>query len=105
MSKAAARVGDPTSHGGVIVTGSANVFVNGRPAATAASKHVCPMATPPPVKPHIGGGAAMKRGAVFINGKPAVCVGDEFACTGKTPAEPAAKVLTGSRNVFIGTGR
>jgi uncharacterized Zn-binding protein involved in type VI secretion len=102
MSKSIARVGDSTSHGGLIVTGSTNVFVNGRPAATTASNHVCPMVTPPPVKPHVGGKAAMKRGTVFINGKPAVCAGDKFTCTGKTPAEPAATVLIGSPNVFIG---
>lgn len=99
MGKPAARMGDITSHGGTILTGSSNVFFNGLPAANGNSTHSCPMVTPgtPPV-PHIGG-MAVPAGAlnVFINKKPAIVCGDMFICCG-----PPATVVAGSQNVFIG---
>ena len=70
MGKPAARMGDMTSHGGIIVSGSTNVLFNGKPAANASSTHVCPMVTPgtPPI-PHVGM-FAVPMGAltVLING-------------------------------------
>ena len=101
MGKPAARLGDMTSHGGTIVTGSSNVFFNGKPAANALSMHVCPMVTPgtPPI-PHIGM-LAVPAGAptVLINGVPAILMGDMFLCAG-----PPASVILGSTNILIGTG-
>lgn len=106
MSKSAARMGDSTSHGGVIVSGSANVFINKRPAANANSKHLCPMLTPTsPPKPHIGGKAVRPMGkiTVSINGKPVIRSGDKFSCDGnKPPVGPAASVVMGSANVSTG---
>lgn len=99
MGKPAARIGDLTSHGGTIVTGSANVFFNGMPAANALSKHVCPMVTmgTPPI-PHVGM-VAIPIGAltVLINGVPAIIMGDMFSCVG-----PPASVVLGSPNILIG---
>lgn len=99
MGKPAARMGNLTSHGGTIVTGSSNVFFNGMPAANALSKHVCPMVTPgtPPV-PHVGM-LAVPKGAltVLINGVPAIVSGDMFLCMG-----PPATVVLGSFNILIG---
>jgi len=101
MGKPAARMGDMTSHGGTIVTGSANVFFNGMPAANALSMHVCPMVTPgtPPI-PHVGM-LAVPMGAltVLINGVPAIVLGDMFLCVG-----PPATVILGSFNILIGMG-
>lgn len=48
-----ARVGDGTSHGGVIVAGSNRILVNGKPAAVVGSFAVCPMVTG--LVPHVGG--------------------------------------------------
>jgi uncharacterized Zn-binding protein involved in type VI secretion len=94
-------MGDMTSHGGTIVTGSANVFFNGMPAAYALSMHVCPMVTPgtPPI-PHVGM-LAVPMGAltVLINGVPAIVLGDMFLCVG-----PPATVIMGSFNILIGMG-
>ena len=99
MGKPAARVGDLTSHGGTIVSGSSNVFFNGVPAANASSTHICPMVIPgsPPV-PHVGMLAVPKGAtAVLINGVPAIVMGDLFLCVG-TPAS----VVIGSPNILIG---
>ena len=98
--KKAARLGDGTSHGGKIVSGSPNVFINNKPAATAISAHVCPNATKtnPPI-PHIGGPAIRPaKAAVFVNGVPAIRDGDKFFCN----SSPPAKARGGSRNVIIG---
>ncbi len=99
MGKPAARVGDLTSHGGTIISGSSNVFFNGVPAANASSSHICPMVTPgsPPV-PHVGMLAVPKNATtVLINGVPAIVMGDLFLCVG-TPAS----VVVGSPNILIG---
>ena len=99
MGKPAARMGDMTSHGGIIVSGSTNVLFNGKPAANASSTHVCPMVTPgtPPI-PHVGM-FAVPMGAltVLINGSPAIVMGDMFVCVG-----PPATVVLGSPNILIG---
>jgi uncharacterized Zn-binding protein involved in type VI secretion len=104
MPKAALRGGDPTNHGGIVVpaTCSKNVFIGGLPAATVASKHSCPMATPgsPPI-PH-GIGAAVSPGvaSVLINGAPALGTGDKFFCAASAPAE----AVMGSPNVSFEAG-
>jgi uncharacterized Zn-binding protein involved in type VI secretion len=99
MGKPAARLGDLTSHGGTIVSGSANVFFNGMPAAYALSMHLCPMVTPgtPPL-PH-GGMNGVPTGAltVLVNSVPAMVLGDMFLCAG-----PPATVLLGSPTILIG---
>ena len=53
MTKPAARMGDPTAHGGTIVAGFPTVLIGGQPAARISDMHVCPMVTPgtPPI-PH-----------------------------------------------------
>ncbi|QKJ85622.1 type IV secretion protein Rhs [Paramixta manurensis] len=73
---------------GVIVTGSHNVFTNGRPAAIATNSMVeCAKD---------GGAQQIAEGSsrVYINGLPASRTGDQTTCGGK--------VMTGSGNVIIG---
>ena len=60
--KAAPRVGDPTSNGGVVVEGSPNVFIDGRPAGVAGGAPC-------------GNGVSVGSANVFINGKPAAIGG------------------------------
>ncbi|WON77491.1 PAAR domain-containing protein [Serratia sp. UGAL515B_01] len=87
MTLPAAKVGDATSDGGVIATGSHNVFINNLPAAIAGKSAIpCPL----------HGGAALATGScsVFINSLPAGRVGDVSGCGGA--------VVCGSPNVFIG---
>jgi len=85
----AARIGDATAHGGVLCSGSGNVYINGQPAAMAGAS-VAPCA--------IGHGAApvaSGSGTVFINGMPAARLGDVTGC--------GAVVVCGSPSVFIGS--
>ena len=53
MGMPAARIGDMTAHGGVIVTGCPTVLIGNKPAARVTDMHVCPMVTI--LIPHIGG--------------------------------------------------
>lgn len=83
----AARFGDITIHGGIIVTGSCNVSINCRPAAmVAASLALCPL--------HGAGLVCTGSSSVFINNLPAARVLDLTTC--------GALIITGSGNVFIG---
>ena len=83
-----ARLGDKTSHGGVIITGSPDTRVNGRPAARLGDLHVCPL-------PGHGTAAILTgSGTVKINRRPAARVGDRTAC--------GAMIVTGSGDVYTG---
>ena len=91
----AARVGDTTSHGGVVVTGSPNVLVGGQPAARAGGTATCPLVTNN--VPHVGGPIVTGAGTVLINGAPAARAGDTVIETGATSV-----IATGSPTVVIG---
>ena len=98
MSKPAARLGDPTTHGGVITAGCPQVLIGSQPAARVGDMHTCPMVTPgtPPV-PHVGGPISSGSATVLIGGQPAARVGDTAVCTG-----PPDTILSGCPNVLIG---
>ena len=95
MSKPAARMGDMTSHGGVIVVGQPTVLIGGMPAARAADMHACPMFNGP--QPHVGGPVAMGSTGVLIGGMPAARMGDMAICAG--PPDP---IVMGCFTVLIG---
>ena len=86
MSRTQARVGDSSSHGGVIVTGAARTLVNGRKAARKGDLHVCPIPGHG-VRPITTGSPN-----TFIEGKAAARVGDQVAC--------GAVIVRGSPNTF-----
>lgn len=98
MSKPAARLGDPTAHGGVIVAGYPTVLIGGQPAARLGDMHVCPMLTPgvPPI-PHVGGPVTLGSATVLIGGQPAARMGDLAVCTG-----PPDSIMSGCPTVLIG---
>lgn len=98
MSKPAARMGDPTIHGGVITVGFPQVLIGGQPAARMGDMHTCPMATPgtPPV-PHVGGPITMGSATVLIGGQPAARMGDMATCVG-----PPDSIAAGYPTVLIG---
>ncbi|UCC85688.1 MAG: PAAR domain-containing protein [Anaerolineales bacterium] len=98
MSKPAARMGDPTAHGGVIVAGFPTVLIGGQPAARMGDMHTCPMVTPgvPPV-PHVGGPITMGSATVLIGNMPAARMGDMATCTG-----PPDSIVMGFATVLIG---
>ncbi|MBW7985084.1 PAAR domain-containing protein [Enterobacillus tribolii] len=88
MSQNAARVGDCTTHGGAIVSGSGDVFINSSSAAlVGGSIATCAVL-------HGAAPLACGSGSVFINGSSAGRLGDVTGC--------GAVVATGSGNVCIG---
>ncbi|MGP3966250.1 PAAR domain-containing protein [Streptomyces sp. 6N223] len=88
---AAARIGDPTGHPGVIVgPGVPTVLIGGQPAATVGTSHQCssPAAHPPtPIAPPGSSG-------VLIGGQPAARVGDVTGC--------GSPITAGCQSVLIG---
>jgi len=80
MSKPAARMGDLTVHGGVIVMGLPTVLIGGQPAARMGDMHTCPLVTG--VVPHVGGPIALGSATVLIGGQPAARAGDIATCVG-----------------------
>jgi len=90
---AAARVGDTSTHGGVITgPGVATVLIGGMPAAVAGDLHVCSL---PPVG-HQPTVSAFPSGSttVLIGGRPAVRASDACIC--------GAMAAIGAPTVMIG---
>jgi uncharacterized Zn-binding protein involved in type VI secretion len=91
---AAARIQDPTSHGGTLQgSGVASVRIAGQAAAVASDPRVintCPPSNPPhPSAPILGGSSS-----VTFGGSPAARVGDKAVC--------GAAILAGAFAVTIG---
>ena len=87
--KQAARVGDTTSHGGVIIgPGNPTVLIEGSPAATLGDQHNCPLGA---TGQHSAVGPFI---TVLIGGKPALRQGDSSSC--------GAVLIGGSGTVLIG---
>jgi uncharacterized Zn-binding protein involved in type VI secretion len=83
----AARQGDPTDHGGVIVSGSPDTTIGGIPAARQATdSHGCPNHGTVPI--------VTGSPTVLIDGTQAARVGDKLAC-GSAIASGCATVLFG----------
>ncbi|GLU35765.1 RHS repeat-associated core domain-containing protein [Trinickia caryophylli] len=79
-----------TSTTGAIISGSSNVFINGKSAAYATASGVtCSKHSPLPL-------VAQGSSGVFINGKPAARKGDKITC--------GASIEDGSHNTFIAGG-
>jgi len=99
-ARPAARLGDPTAHGGSINVGCSTVIIGGQPAARVGDMHVCPDVTPgiPPI-PHVGGPIITGSPTVIIGGMPAARVTDMAVCTG-----PPDVILSGCPTVLIGAG-
>lgn len=87
----AARIGDLTSHGGMVAgPGTPTVLIGGKPAAVMGDSHVCALPVPahPPTTPFILGSVT-----VLIGGKPALRAGDPCIC--------GAAVILGEPTVLI----
>ena len=99
MPQPAARMGDPTAHGGVITVGFSTVLIGNQPAARMGDMHTCPMVTqagPVPV-PHVGGPITLGSATVLIGGQPAARMGDMATCVG-----PPDSIAAGFPTVLIG---
>jgi uncharacterized Zn-binding protein involved in type VI secretion len=95
----AARVGDVTAHGGVVVgPGAPNVLIAGQPASVVGDMHTCPMIDPSTGIPHVGG-PVIPPGVptVLISGRPAAVLGGVCTCVG-----PPDSIVLGAMNVLIG---
>jgi len=89
----AARVGDLTTHPGVIGAGCVpNVLIGGKPAAVAQAIHVCMM--PPNAGPHPANPFPKGSLTVYIGGRQALRIGDVAGC--------GATIVTGFPAVMIG---
>lgn len=88
MGEPLARLGDTSSHGGIIITSASKTFVNGIPVARKGDLHSCP------IKGHgvtpITGGSD----SVFVEGSAAARVGDSIGC--------GAVITSGSPNATSG---
>ncbi len=90
---AAARVGDPSSHPGMITgPGVVTVVIGGLPAAVVGDMHACMM--PPTAGPHPPTPVARGSASVMIGGRPAARVGDAAGCS--------ATIIAGFPTVEIG---
>jgi len=97
MGQPAARTGDMTAHGGVIILGCPTVLIGGKPAARISDMHTCPMVTV--LVPHVGGPILPPGGVtVLIGGLPAARVGDMATCVGP----PDVIIPPGCPTVLIG---
>lgn len=88
----AVRIGDITSHGGVVVgPGAPTVLIGGQPAAVMGDTHACPIVVPGhlPSSPFLSGSAT-----VLIGGKPALRTTDVSGC--------GAMAVVGCPTVIIG---
>lgn len=96
MGRPAARMGDQTAHGGVIILGMPTVLIGGLPAARVSDMHTCPLVTG--LVPHVGGPVLPPGGmTVLIGGLPAARVGDMLLCVG-----PPDTIVKGEFTVLIG---
>ena len=81
----AVRKGDTGSHGGEIITGSGNVFVEGKEAARKGDIYACPRHGPNQI---VEGSSD-----TIINGRKAVRHGDKAAC--------GASMISGATKTYI----
>jgi uncharacterized Zn-binding protein involved in type VI secretion len=95
MGTPAARLGDPTVHGGVIGSGFPTVLIGNQPAARIGDVHACPEVTG--VVPHVGGPLILGAFTVMIGNMPQSRVGDTLTCVG-----PPDAVAMGCQTVTVG---
>ncbi len=91
----AARLGDPSVHGGVIVSGFPLVIIGGKPAARITDMHTCPLVTV--LVPHVGGPIIMGSPTVIVGGMPQARMGDMMICVG-----PPDVIAMGEPTVVVG---
>jgi len=91
----AARLTDPTDHGGLIVEGCPTVLIGNLPAARIGDMHTCPMVTV--LVPHVGGPLVLGSLNVLVGGVPQSRQTDFLICVG-----PPDSVMMGEPTVLVG---
>jgi uncharacterized Zn-binding protein involved in type VI secretion len=91
----AARITDPTAHGGMVTMGLPTVLIGGLPAARIGDIHACPMVTV--VVPHVGGPFVLGSFTVIVGGMPQSRVTDMLVCVG-----PPDMLVMGEPTVLVG---
>jgi uncharacterized Zn-binding protein involved in type VI secretion len=91
----AARIGDPTVHGGVVTVGCPTVLIGGQPASRIGDMHICPMVTV--LVPHIGGPFILGSFTVLTGGSPQSRQTDTLICVG-----PPDVLAMGCPTVLVG---
>ncbi|MHB9131175.1 MAG: PAAR domain-containing protein [Armatimonadota bacterium] len=81
-----ARQGDPTTHGGMVLTAASRTLVEGKPVARMGDLVLCGKHGPQPI--------VLGLSTVFVEGKPVARVGDIAAC--------GARILAGSTRTQSG---
>lgn len=96
MGMPAARLTDPTVHGGLIVApGAPTVLIGGLPAARITDMHTCPMVTG--IVPHVGGPIILGSFTVLTGGLPQARQTDMLVCVG-----PPDMIMMGEPTVLVG---
>jgi len=96
MGMPAARLMDPTVHGGMIVgPGCPMVIIGGMPAARITDMHECPMVDG--IVPHVGGPIVLGSFTVIVGGMPQARETDMLVCVG-----PPDMILMGCPTVIVG---
>ena len=85
MARPQARLGDLSSHFGVIITAAMRTYVNGRPAARLGDLHLCPFHG---ITPIVTGDTD-----TIIEGQPSARIGDLTAC--------GAVIVTASEDTLV----
>jgi len=106
----AARLTDPTVHGGLMTVGCANVLIGGLPASRIGDMHVCPQVTV--LVPHVGGPLILGSFTVIVGAMPQSRVTDMLICVGPPDAvqmgEPTVQVgmagAAGFGSLMMGLG-
>ena len=91
----AARIGDPTVHGGIVTVGCPTVIIGGKPASRIGDMHTCPMVTV--LVPHVGGPFVLGSFTVIVGGSPQSRQTDMLICIG-----PPDALLMGCPTVLVG---
>jgi uncharacterized Zn-binding protein involved in type VI secretion len=97
MGTPAARIMDPTAHGGMVTLGYPTVMIGNMPASRIGDMHVCPMVTG--VVPHVGGPFILGAFNVLVGMMPQSRVGDMLVCVG-----PPDTLIMGCPTVMVGMG-
>jgi uncharacterized Zn-binding protein involved in type VI secretion len=102
MGQPAARILDPTVHGGLIVVGNPTTLISDMPASRIGDMHVCPQVTV--LVPHVGGPIVFGALNVLVGGVPQARTMDPCICVGPPDfvEEGDTTTLVGMAGAFSG---